>query len=353
MEVEAYSMEERKAYLGNLKFIAITLVIVGLVINRYAVYTISDGLFSYRAFLKFFSMPLLLFLCGMDVQERCKGSRGPSLNDIVYDLGLYFLFFYFLYSVRSTYSKPEWNPFSTSSAPGLFLVLTILGALTVFAVQIEMGWRLVLPLSVGFALIAGFYKEFGEFLCLGLVSNLAPFFFAGLYLKPESLMKRTAHWRSLKFPIAIAVALLVGALAVSFMLPHDVVDSIYLMTLCHKSYADCGTLAVSNVFFLRAGWYVLASCLGLAVCTLSPRRETFLSGLGERWAQAYVLHTFIIAIAAGYGTFKRFAVMSVPYAGVWLTLLGVALTVLTCLPQVPTSIARLIRDNIHVAQDQD
>lgn len=340
-----------ESFMGNLRFMVIVLVVVGNVINRHAYYTISDGLYAFRTFIWLFHLPLLLFLCGIEAKDRCADRVGLSLNDVIYYLCLYFGFYYFVYSIRSTYTSPAWNPFSTSLAPWLLLVLCFLGASTAFVARIRLGARLVLPIAVALSCISGFYEEFGEFLCLAMVANYAPFYYAGFFLGSEGFVGFLDRIRSRRWAVVAAAFALACACAAMFLLPGDIVKTLYQLSLCHKAYADCGSFSRAVTFGFRAIWYVAACVLGLSVSLLVPHRTLPVTTMGDRVLQVYVLHTVITTMMAGFGIFRAFADLSLPYSGVLLTLFGVLLATVLAIPSFPTEMFRMLRDRISIADD--
>ena len=181
--------------------------------------------------------------------------------------------------------------------------------------------RFLLPAAVALGCFIGYDASIGDTLCLSRIIVFAPFFFAGVWADPQTLLRWKQKYRWLVFPAALA---LLGWAAVCFLKPDALYGLRHLFTGRHpfsEAAAPYGPL-------LRLGCYLLAALLGGSLIVLTPsRRFAGVTALGANSLNVYFWHWIVYMTLEHFFRFKNLFSM-----GVWgkaaFLLLAVPVTVL-------------------------
>jgi len=153
-------------------------------------------------------------------------------------------------------------------------------------------WRMLLPyvakerLLIVVAILLGLmigYVGAGSTLSLSRTVVFFPFFLAGYHMKREHILALN----KLPFRLTGATLLIIG-LFLSFRFNTDI-NPFWLFN--KFPYASGGYTE-----FHRAGYYLLASVMGLSFLSILPRGKTMVTGLGSATLYVYLFHGFFVML---------------------------------------------------------
>lgn len=311
---ERAGSRERDPFWDNVRFVAITFVVVGHAIEKLkGADTMAALYFAIYAF----HMPLFAFLCGrFATAEPRPGAPAAMVRQLLVP--------YVLFSVVWAVLQAAVNGEARLDLASPFWHLWFLVALAV--------WRLVLPAiaalrypvltSVVIGLTAGYFDAVGWMLDGGRILGMLPFFVLGWSLRNRGLPGAARDLRVR----ALAAAVLAAAPVVAW-LTIDVVRQMQLRAWVQmeSNYVD---LAAPEWWagLLRLGLYGVAVVLGAAVLVLVPRGRGRMSRWGAATMYVYLLHLFPIyllrkltGVEAWFDSLPRFALAVA--AGVLLSVL--------------------------------
>lgn len=278
----------RDPFWDTLRFVAITLVVVGHTIEGFRT---SDLMYALYVFIYAFHMPLFAFVSG-----RFSSARPPSaaaLVKLVSTLVVPYLVF-----------SCVWVVVRWAGGEGLSMDLAAPYWILWFLFALLL-WRLALPVvavlrwpvacGVAIGLAAGYMHTVGYGFSGGRVLGMFPFFVIGWALRERGLpVWLQQGQRTLLAVRAAAVAGLLTILAVVYL---DI-DWVRRSQLRSWTHMDCN-YASSGVpewwgGGVRLGLYVLAAVMIAAVLVLVPRRRSVLSERGAATMYVYLLHAIPI-----------------------------------------------------------
>lgn len=349
------SGQTRDAFFDNAKAILITLVVIGHVLNMYVGYidrVSGNGLIieDVRQFMYLFHMPMFLFISGLFAKKLCTPERGLRVDSLTYYLLLYFIMYCLLFFTRCLYDEPSFNPFMMKHASWYLFAITAFGASTAIISKVKLGWKLVIPASIAVSFFSGFTSQFDEFLSLGRIVNFAPFYFAGYFMDAAWLREKIGGLQKKKYPIVLAVLVLVAIVVVLYVLtPYRFHKTLFYLGTGHYSYAVCNKY-VSQLLVgcMRLFWFALVPVIAFCVFLLVPTKRTFLSSVGEKTLQVYMLHPVVYYLLDGFGFFEAYVEMGVPLSGLWVVVFSIALTAVLALPNFPAKFFGWLKSKVHV-----
>ena len=199
--------KERDYFFDNLKAVLIFLVVLGhflLPIHG------RSYLVVVKRLIYVFHMPLFVFVSGYFAKRIYRDGQ-YNYKKILYLIKAYVIFVVAIQAVYAVFgyrSFSEINFFTQSGAPWYLFAM--------------IAWYLIIPLirnskppvvllcSVILALIAGFFKEIGNFLCLSRILVFGPFFYIGYYMEQPVLEKALRpSYRRLVVPAAASICAVV------------------------------------------------------------------------------------------------------------------------------------------------
>ncbi|MCD8199913.1 MAG: acyltransferase family protein [Coriobacteriaceae bacterium] len=341
---------ERSAYIDNIKGILICLVVAGHMLITFTTLTDSKAILALTNFIYTFHMPLFLFCSGLFAARSFKDGRGFRLDNVLLYLLLFVLFYTAAYCEDLLLGNARtYNPFEVSSGAWYLLTLGCFVACTPLLAKLRWPVALVgsLVLSVGCCL----FVDDPNLLANARFFTYLPVYAVGFYLESGAVLSwrkrfdergRPFRW-SLIFTAAVVLVLY-------FLLLYGVPDDISLMIrrLCtgantlpalQKTYP----LSAGVYALLRLASYLLIALISIAILVITPSRHSFLSTVGERSLQVYIVHLLL------YYAWQRFglpeAMLSI---GAWVGIvfpfvIGVLTAFLLALPAFPNKWVAALR----------
>ncbi|MEV8630814.1 acyltransferase family protein [Streptosporangium sp. NPDC051023] len=303
----------RDPFFDNAKFLAITLVVSGHLIEDLRDVPVAHAAYF---FVYLFHMPLFIVLSGY-LSRNFTFSSGKA-RKLISTLAVPYVIFELLYSLPRLimYGKLDislLDPYYLT----WFLMSLFLWRLSTPVWQ-QLRWPLVV--AVGLSLLSGTSRLPDE-LSMNRTLGLLPFYVLGLMLRPE-------HFELLKRPkvrIAGAVTLVAGA-AVALAV-HASVKTEWIRWRHANDSIGVDDLTGS---LIRLGLLAAGALLVAAFLAITPSRRTWYSGLGMATMYAYLLHGLVVKVAERfYGNWAE----TVPGV-VAVSAFGVVLAALLCTPPV-------------------
>ena len=171
--------KERDYFFDNLKAVLIFLVVLGhflLPIHG------DNPLVVVKRLIYIFHMPLFVFVSGYFAKKIYKNGQ-YNFKKILYLIKAYVLFviaIQIVYAICGFEDFVEINFFSQSGAPW-YLFAMIVWYLTIPLIR-RCRPLPVISVNIGLALVAGYFKNVGDFLCLSRILVFGPFFYIGYYM---------------------------------------------------------------------------------------------------------------------------------------------------------------------------
>ena len=196
-------MKERIALWDNLKFILITLVVIGHLADEFTAK--SDVYKSVFLFIYTFHMPLFIFISGLFHSEK----------NIVKKC-IFYCSIGFLYKIITLiFDRLSGNgnvSFSLLSDGGISWFMFVLAIYTIISYVIkDENKKYILVFSVVLACFTGYDKSIGDFLYLSRAIVFFPFYLLGTMLKSEDIISIKNKYKGL-FIVSILILLIWGFL---------------------------------------------------------------------------------------------------------------------------------------------
>lgn len=281
----------RIARYDNLKFVLITLVVIG-----HAIAGMSDGSSStpatealYRT-IYLFHMPLFVFLSGMFAQSIYSPQNGLKSRRMLGFLAVYvFMLGYYWVIAFASGHQYVFELFSTGGAPWYMAAMFFWTLFIPFVSRYR--FRSVALCCISLSFLAGFTPEFGAFLSLGKTVYFAVFFYAGYYCSRERVLHFIERFGGRYHKLGAAL-LLVAAFSLCLSFPEG---AYYEWQIAQGSIPYSALGAVSPGSQLIAGAIRVLSygpslILGIALAVLVPGKESRITSWGTRTLQVYALH---------------------------------------------------------------
>lgn len=272
----------RSYFLDNLKFILITLVVVGHFSFKLCDIKIIDKLVY---FIYIFHMPCFIFTNGLLAKNMNAGGR-LRIDKIFSIFTMYIIFKIGNAIIRFIF----WGDFALellydSSAPWYLLSLCIWYLFVPIMERIRP--RYFIPGTVLIGLIAGYFNSIKFAFSLSRVLVFFPFFAIGFYLSKEKLeefLNRRLRLLALAFLIVEFICVVVF---------WKELGAVYSILYGGTPYSEgLHNLAPYGILF-RSLWYAAALITSVAIMLLVPRCKMFFSELGSRTLPIYMTHVWI------------------------------------------------------------
>ena len=274
--------KERDYFFDNLKAVLIFLVVLGhflLPIHG------DNPLVVVKRLIYIFHMPLFVFVSGYLAKKIYKNGQ-YNFKKILYLIKAYVLFviaIQIVYAICGFEDFVEINFFSQSGAPWYLFAMIV--------------WYLTIPLirrcrplpviivNIGLALVAGYFKNVGDFLCLSRILVFGPFFYIGYYMEQPVLEKALRpSYRRLVVPVAASIC------AVVLLFGGKMKDELG-MVYENISYHELDHLMEGP--FVRFSLMGAAFLISWAIMFFVPREKTKLSFIGQNTMPIYMLHRIL------------------------------------------------------------
>ena len=257
--------EQRDYYFDNLKAVLIFLVVLG-----HFLLPIRDNQFlvSLKRLIYIFHMPLFVFVSGYFAKNIYKNHQF-NFKKILFFIKTYVLFVILIQIVYQLFhyrSFSEINFIEQSGAPWYLFAMIVWYLLIPLVRKFKPAY--VITVNIVLALTAGYIQNIGDFLCLSRIVVFGPFFFAGYFVKKETLEKAL----NIKFmiPVCIPAVSICGA-----VLTYGELDNYYLGAVVR--------------FLLMIAAFILSWAMMFFV----PKQKTSISIIGARTLPLYILHRII------------------------------------------------------------
>ena len=341
-------MSTRMWYFDNLKYILITLVVVGHFLSVFHVQNQSEQAFlvAVKETIWIFHMPAFLFVSGLFAKRMFTKENGLNVNSIAFLLVLYILFYTVLFII---YPTKLFNPFDVVRVPWYLLAMAILGASTAIVYSIRLGAKVVIPASIIMSIVSGFYTDFSSFLSLGRIVNFAPFYYIGYYVSIQGFQDFITKLKKSKVVLLGSVLSIVSVCFIMYLAPQLYSQALFRISQGCYAYVDCGDMSLLALVALRIIWFVMAALLGLCVCVIAPSGECFISKLGSRTLQVYILHAFVYYPMIRLNAAAFYSDLNLPIAGLWVVLFGVFLTWVLSVWSAPDKFFKFLKSKIRLA----
>jgi len=307
--------KKRDPYLDNVKFLLISLVILGhsLVPTLQAHSSRSAYLFIYV-----FHMPLFVMISGY-LSKRFWNSNAKT-NKLVDTFLVPYVIVECLFAVLRYALGEKWSLTIIDPAwLNWYLVALLLWRLST---PVWKRLRYPVTMSIIVYLLAGLADLPGD-LSIDRFFGLMPFFVIGLVLREEHLELLNRTW------VKVAgVFVLAGAAVVAILIsPHVKLAPIY-----YKNSYDAMHMTWWMGMGVRAALLIAALLMSASIMALVPRRTTWFSDLGTRTLYAYILHGVVVLIAKKMG-WLSFPWLFGPLGVAAIAASSFALAIILCLPE--------------------
>ena len=283
--------KQGETYFLNLRFILILTVLIGNAIEP--LIRQMDGVHALYLWIFTFHMPLFVFVTGYFAKGTLAGAAGRKT---LLQIGLQYVIFQSLYQLLDVTLFQVQNIHHSFFAP--YLLLWFLAS--------HLGWRLLtaamhkltpamqIALSLIFGVLIGYLRLDGAWLSFSRTFVYLPFFVIGYHFSFEAFAQ---FFTKQKKRIAAAASVVLFAIIAlwGLQMPEGwLFGSMTYMQLGHQEwYAG----------FYRIALYGLEFISGAAFLAWVPFRERHITDLGRRTLYVFLLHGFIIRLAAVSGLY--------------------------------------------------
>jgi len=304
----------RLYFFDNLKAILVTLVVFGHVIEPRL--WISMIKISY-SFIYLFHIPLFVFCSGYFANFKPKKILTKLIVPYLLFQLAYILFERIVFgntSLHIQFIRPYWMLWYLFAVAVWTLCTPFLDRATGSRRNIAFTISLSLILGV----LSGFVSTLGYYLSLARIIYFFPFFIIGFCIKKtgsaEALQRITAKRQVRSIFSVLAIGTLIW-----LYFHHSTVDVLWF-------YGSFSYDALPGyTFLIRILCYIAAFVLSLFLLTITPRRKTFFSYIGQRTMPVFLLHGFIMRLLMKYnfytildGTRLFFVSIAISLVIVWI-----------------------------------
>ena len=335
------SVKQREPYYDNLKFLLIMLVVIGHVVNHTG--DLFPPLKAIYSWIYMFHMPAFVFVSGMFAKSIYTRERGLRVSSLLFYVIMFVLFYFALWGwIHLCYDQPAFKLFFPSSIQWYFLTMAIWGLTTPLVSRAPGGAKLVLPISIALALAIGFVDYQYDFLSIGRAIAFAPFYYMGYFLSVKGFAGWVSHARGRKWPVVLALAVLVGIFVFELLGPSSITGAFPELLTGRSSYMVYEAFPLWGAMLMRLLAMTLAFVMGTAFAILTPTGKTLFTGMGSRTMQVYILHAFVYYLFDGFKLENAIAPF-LPWSGWGLIVFAIGLTFLLAAPEFPEKAMRRLR----------
>lgn len=289
MELNINSAKCRSCYFDNLKFLLITLVVVGHTIEP--LIGLYPNIKLIYNFIYSFHMPLFVFVSGYFSKNI---SSDKKFFSKITSILMSYTIFQLLYCLFNIYVLKEENFKITFVNP--YWITWYLLSLVI--------WSLILPyfskikysiiITLAISILSGYDNNIGYYLSLSRTITFFPYFLMGYFCKEY-------HIDTVRKYIGKTYAVL--GLLIVFLLIYLLNDKIdYRWFYGSYSYSQLDSLNYPK-YIMRISTYAIAVITSAIVLILIPDKNLLFTKLGSRTIAVYGFHGFIIKILVKYNFF--------------------------------------------------
>ena len=342
--------KNRTAFYDNLKFVLITLVLVGHFVGP-----LNDNCFETKVLWRtiyMFHMPAFLFVGGMFAKKLYTRENGLRINVLAFYIVMFLLLYTGLWAERHLWEPhPAYNLFVINSIPWYFVTMAALGATTPIIAKVRGGAQTVLPISIALAVVVPFNDNFDDFLVLGRTFAYAPFYYAGYFLSIKGYDEWITRQRAKKWPIVCAILCFLAMYAAFYLLPKPIAGTMSGLATGHNTYDDMKEFPSYIDALIRFADIGIAGILIVALSILTPSKRSFITDLGGRTLQVYFFHPFLYYLPSYLGWYD-YLVPYVPISAWAMVAVGILLSIILAWPKWPARMFGVIRSHINIDSDE-
>lgn len=295
--------KERVAKWDNIKFVLITLVVLGHSITLLG----DDRTLLNRLFfwIYLYHMPAFMFLSGMFAKRTVAEKRHKKIFGFLYIYIFMCLFRFFVRSVQlHSFRSLSW--LDEEGVPWYALVVFISYYVTIGLSTWKRSIATVLVVLIGAT--AGYNTNLGSGFAAMRLLTLYPFFWFGYCIQPEQVLKLSEK----KWSKATAILILIASCLICLKFRMPVTASF----LKGKVGFEKMNL-VNQGFFYRLAYYAISMVLVTCVLVLVPNKKLpVITAMGGNSIQVYAMHYPLLGFLAAVSPLKKLIHgMSLLYAG--------------------------------------
>ncbi len=329
----------------NLKAFLMIAVVWGHFADRFASGPIIDPIMKgIVVFIYFFHMPLFFFTAGL-LSRKIDENHPFSWNRPVYFIFLGYLLKIIIYLIKKSFGK---NPvFLWVSDPNLPWYMFAMAAFLILTNLLrDKNPRIVLPVSVFLACVAGYMEWINIVFNLSRIIVFFPFYYLGYILEEGKVRQWTSGIR-----IRI-LAVMILALAVFFVVRDpEFAHRSFRLFAGRTPYIHQRLLPEWGWWRLRLAAYIISFLMGAAIISLTPAwRIPVMEMIGKNTLVIYFWHRLFLYIFV-YCGFKDQLPVLFPNTWRWLYLgLGFLLTLFIAWQErwfrIPLDLTRRLADAV-------
>lgn len=324
------SSGHRDAHLDNAKFVLIALVFVGHAIAPNRDTHLAEAVYFW---IYLFHMPAFALICGY--MSKSFDASARRIDRLIATVLLPYLIFWTIYVAQGYVAD---RPIPTSPLEPMWLTW-FLAALFVWRLSVPFWHRIRWPVAVAVVISVGAAPVVtGDALDVSRILSMLPFFVLGLYLQPRHLA--LLHRRR----VQVGAVLTFAGTALACLYLGDTLSIEW--TLWRETLVDreAGLLPLGMI--ARVGFLALATAMTLAFLALIPRRHTWFTHLGAYTMFVYLLHGLPIRIAEQLGWYE----VVDGYVGLAVNCaVAMALTLVLCMPWMRRATGWLVEPKVQWA----
>lgn len=294
------SIANNRIYLyDNVKFLAITLVVIGHAIDFLT--KLSGNQLEKSLFLTIYSvhMPLFIFISGLFVKPMNAETKFPKQKVAFYLLvGVALRVMMSLFRI-CVGMKPNFAILDMYDSLAWFV-----GAMAVFIAVLWLFRNVNQKMLFAFALIigcmAGYDKFLGDKLASMRIVVFFPVFLLGYLLTPQKIIEFTS-----KLWVKITSAIVIAGLISVFFFCTKVYTYLRPMFTGRNTFSVLGQY-YNLGFFVRLACYIISVVFVFALISLMPnKRIPLISNTGNKTLQIYFWHKFFLILFETFNVYER------------------------------------------------
>lgn len=289
----------RIALFDNLKGLLIILVVFGHMVHP--VHNDNQVISAAFDIIYLFHMPLFVLISGLFAKGSYKGGR-LNISRVLSFLALGFIFQMALITTNGQALSLE-SIVRFSSAPWYLMAMGWWISMTPLLHKLGPQNGMIASIALCFA--GGLLDLEDGFLAISRTLAFLPWFALGYYLRPTTIASVKTH-RIAWIAVGISVVL-----ACSRIADHHAFDWFFPMVYGDVPYKAPLAIGIAQ----KAMAIAVAGVLSLAAIKMAPSNRSWLTTLGERTLQVYVLHRLIRALLTFRTPFYEATALQDPLVG--------------------------------------
>ena len=304
---------ERVALFDNIKFLMITLVVVGHFADVFT--KDSDVCKGIYLFIYAFHMPMMLFISGLFYSNKKNTSK------ILFYVCSGFILKISLAIINLIcHQRTGFSLLSDGGSPWFFFVLAAYQLLMYLLRNTNKKFLLIF--SILLACFVGYDKSVGSYLYLSRIVVFFPFYLFGTMLSPQKIVSFLNKYSKKLIVIAIVI------IAIWFFFCFYKIDSAYNLRVLLTGTNPFSKEIISVGPLLRLLCYCISFLTGAGLLVLMPEKQIpFFSSAGSKTLNVYYWHWLIYSLAERFLHISRLFTLGTAGA-IAFFLIAVLLTVI-------------------------